>query len=118
MAFINIRMYKKIPINALNTFFIFGILSIIQTSTRAVAYTSLLTTFITLWLIILYHLYAYTKIYSKVKKNRMINRFKVIRVRHNLRQLPDGRFKELLDKITGPANSEDHDVPFLINSLL
>ena len=37
-----------------------------------------------------------------------------MRARHHLRQLPDGLLKELLDKITVSANTEDHDsVPLL-----
>ena len=68
MAFINIKMYKKILLNFLDTFFILKILllsvftwyslSSTNINQKAVAYTSVLATFIILWLIILYHVYV------------------------------------------------------------
>ena len=64
-------------------------------------------------------MYAYTNIFSKFKKfnpSRITNKVKVdptTRARCQLRRLPDGLMKELLDKITVPANTDDHDVPLL-----
>ena len=134
-AFIDIKMYKKVALNALDTFFILNTLlfSVFtwyslnspNINQRAVAYTSVLTTFATLCLILLYHVYTCTKIFSKVKK-LMINQSSTlgsrvddnlievdprptVRARHHLRGLPDGLMKELLDKITVPANIVDHD---------
>ena len=130
IAFIDIRMYKKIPLNILDTFFILNTLlfsvftwyslSSTNINQKAVAYSSVLTTFIMLWFIILYHVYTYTKIFSKLKKfnsSRITNKFKAdstTQARYHLRQLPDGLLKELLDKIAGPANTYDHNsVPLL-----
>ena len=129
VAFIDIRMYKKISLNILNTFFILNTLlfsvftwyslSSTKINQKAVAYSSVLTTFIMLSFIILYHVYTYTKIFSKVKKfnpSRNTNKFKATSVtgaRHHLGRLPDGLLKELLDKIAGPPNTDDHDVSLL-----
>ena len=128
VAFIDIRMYKKIPLNILDTFFILNVLmfsvftwyslSSTKINQKAVAYTSVLSTFTILLLIILYHVYAYTKIFSKAKTNisRKINKFKAdsaIRARHHLRQSADGnthRFKEfILGMIAGPVDTNDFD---------
>ena len=127
-AFIGIRVYKKLPLNALDTFFILNTLlfSVFtwyslnspNINQKAVAYTSVLTTFATLCLILLYHVYTCTKIFSKVKKlhrsslrvnNKFIKVDPTVRARQHLRRLPDGLMKELLDKITVPANTVDHD---------
>ena len=128
VAFIDIRMYKKIPMNVLDTFFILNILlfsvftwyslSSTNINQKTVAYTSILSTFTILLLIILYHVYTYTKIFSKAKMNlcRMINKFKAdstIQARRHLRRSTDGnthRFKEfILDMLAGPVNTDDYD---------
>ena len=123
IAFINIRMYQKVSLCVLDTFFVVNILlfsvftwyslSNTNINQKAVAYTSVIITFIILWLIILYHVYAYTKIFSKVK----INKLKVhtmLRARRHLRQPTDGnihRFKDyLLNLIVGSANTDEYDV--------
>jgi hypothetical protein len=133
-AFIDrIRMYKKLPLNALDTFFILNTLlfsvftwyslSSTNIDQKAVAYTSVLTSFITLWLILLYHVYTYTKIFSKVKKfncSRVTNRQQIAnkikvdstvraQAKRHMRRLPDGLMKELLDKITISTDTVDHD---------
>jgi predicted outer membrane repeat protein len=81
-AFIGIRMYKKLPLNALDTFFILNTLlfsvftwyslSSTNIDQKAVAYTSVLTSFITLWLILLYHVYAYTQKSSQRSKSSIV----------------------------------------------
>ena len=110
VAFIDIRMYKRIPLSVLDTFFILNILlfsvftwyslSSTNINQKAVAYTSVLSTFTILWLIIFYHVYAYTKISSKLK-NKMINKFT-----GNIL-----RFKDyLLDMITRPSNTSEYNL--------
>ena len=134
IAFTNLKMYKKMPLNVVGTFFILNILlfsvftwyslNSIKFNQRAVAYTSVLSTLAILVLIILYHVYTYTSIFPKFKKlnlNRMINRFRAnstTRARRHLRLPPAAddnvhRFNELLDMIAGPANTNDYNVPLL-----
>jgi hypothetical protein len=53
---------------------------------------------------------------KKFNRSRVTNRFKVeptVQARHHLKRLPDGLMKELLDKITVPANTVDHDDNFV-----
>ena len=109
-AFINIRMYKKVPLSVLDTFFILNILlfsvftwyslSTTNINQRAVAYTSVLATFILLWLIILFHVYTYTRIFSKLK-SKVIDKFTGIIL----------RFKDyLLNVIPRYSNTYEYDV--------
>ena len=136
ITFINIRMYKKMPANFLETFFVLNILlfsvftwyslSNTNINQKVVAYTSVLTTFIMLWFIILYHVCAYTTIISKVNQkkmnvSRMITRFfskadPTIRATYHQRPPPDNnihRFNEVLDMIAGPVNTNDYNIPLL-----
>ena len=88
IAYINIKMYTKMPINFLETCFILNILlfsvftwySLSNSSShqKTAAYTSVLIAFILLTLIILYHVFMYTTVSSTVKKtklSRMMNKF-------------------------------------------
>ena len=107
VAFINIRIYKRIPLSVLDTFFILNILlfsvftwyslSGTNINQRAVAYTSVLATFTVLWLIILFHMYTYTKVFSKLK-SKVINKL----TGNTL------RFKDYLQDtiITRPSNTD------------
>ena len=107
VAFIDIRMYKRIPLSVLDTFFILNILlfsvftwyslSGTNINQQAVAYTSVLATFTVLWLIVFYHVYAYTKFSSKLK-SKMIN--------GNIL-----RFKDyLLNMFTRPSNTYEYNL--------
>ena len=132
-TYVNIRIYKKMVVNVLETFSILNILlfsiftwySLSNTSInqKAVAYTSVLSAFIVLLLIIFYHVYTYT-VFSKIKKmnlSRMISRIfskadSAIRAGHHQRPPSDEnihRFNELLDMIVGPVNTNDYNVPLL-----
>ena len=129
IAFTNLKMYKKMPVDVLETFFILNLLlfsiftwyslSNANINQRAIAYTSVISAFVTFVLIILYHVYTYTSVFSKFRKvnlSRMINKYPGIRARHHQRPPPDDnihRFNELLDMITGPANTNDYNVPLL-----
>ena len=131
ITFIDIRMYKKKSVNFLETFFVLNILlfavftwyslSSANINQKAVAYTSVLSTFIILKFIILYHVYTYTRVFSKLKKiniHRIINKFKVgptIRTIHNWRP-PSGDNRHRF-MITGTStvtvNANDYNVPLL-----
>ena len=93
---------------------------------KAVAYTSVLTTFTILWLIIFYHVYTYTIIFLKAKMNisRMINKFRsdaTVRARCHLRRSTDGninRFKKsILDMIAGTVSTDSYDNVPLVDDL-
>ena len=85
--FIACRVYRKCPLDTLETFFHLNILFFalftwhsLSNNTVAIqaaaAYTSVIVTFITVLIIILYHMYTYTMVFSKVKKmksGRMFN---------------------------------------------
>ena len=99
-----------IPLSVLDTFFILNILlfsvftwyslSGTNINQQAVAYTSVLATFTVLWLVVFYHVYAYTKISSKLK-SKMIDKFT-----GNIL-----RFKDyLLDMITRPSNTFEYNL--------
>ena len=84
-TYIGGRLYKKWLIDGLETFFYFNIVFFVifiwhslgntnpgGSRGEAVAYTSVIITFIVLLLIVLYHVYTYTTVFSKVKKLSMI----------------------------------------------
>ena len=125
------RMYRKWPVDVLETFFYLNILSfaIFTTYTldnpdsnhEAAAYTSVIITFIVLLLIILYHVYTYTTVFSKIKKTRsgrMIDRLFTNtdpkpKPKRHWSPPPDDdihRFNELLDMIDRPVNTNDYTV--------
>ena len=134
--FIGSRMYRKWPVDVLETFFYLNILSFAiftwhslgkpNGNQEAAAYTSVIIIFIVLLLIILYHVYTYTTVFSKIKKTkpgRMIDRlFTETDSKPNPRlrrwsQPPDDdihRFDELLDELDCPINTDDYNtVPLL-----
>ena len=126
------RMYRKWPIDLLETFFYLNILSFAiftwhtlddpNRNKKAAAYTSVIITFIVLLLIILYHVYTYTTVFSKIKKTkpgRMIDRLFTDtdpkpKPKRHWSPPPDDdihRFNELLDMIDRPVNTNDYKVP-------
>ena len=89
---------------------------------EAAAYTSVIITFIALLLIILYHVYTYTTVFSKIHKTklgRMIDRLFIDadpkpKSERHWSPPPDDdihRFYGLLDEIDRPVNTYDYEVP-------
>ena len=124
------RVYRKWPVDILETLFYLNVL-LFTTFTwyclgecrnkKAAAYTSVSITFITLLFIILYHIYTYTTIFSKVKAENYIMIGKLFTASapkpkpesHCSAPLDDDihRFNELLDIIDRPVNTSDYKVP-------
>ena len=126
------RVYRKWPVDMLETVFYLNIL-LFTTFTwyclgecrnkKAAAYTSVSITFIALLFIILYHIYTYTTIFSKVEKikaeNYMIDKLFTAsapkpKPESHCSAPPDDdihRFNELLDIIDRPVNTSDYNVP-------
>jgi hypothetical protein len=119
-------------VDVLETFFYFNILSFVlftwysldspASARKAAACTSIIITFIVLLLIILYHVYTYTSVLSKIHKTnlgRMIDRLSTDtdakpKPEHHWSPPPDDdihRFNELLDVIDRPVNTNDYKVP-------
>ena len=130
--FFGSRLYWKWPVDVLETFFYLNILSFViftwysldnpASNREAAAYTSVIITFIVLLLVILYHVYTYTSVFSKIHKTKlggMIDRLfidtdpKPKPDRHWSPPLDDDihQFYELLDKIDRPVNTQDYKVP-------
>ena len=130
-AFTGSNVYRKWPVDVLETFFYLNIL-IFTTFTwycldecrnkKAAAYTSVIITFTLLLLIILNHVYTYTSIFLKIKNvkfGRMIDRqFTDADPKptpeYHRNPPPDDdihRFHELLDIIDHPVNTNDYKVP-------
>ena len=81
-AFIGSRVNRKLPVDVLETFFYLNILLFTAfmwyclgecRNKDAVAYTSVIITFITLLFILLYHVYTYTTVFSKIKQTKLVN---------------------------------------------
>ena len=126
--FFGSRLYRKWPVDVLETFFYLNILSFMTftwysldspASTRKAAATSVIITLIVLLLIILYHVYTYTSVFSKIyntKLGRIIDRLftdgdpKPKPERHWSLPPDDDihRFNELLDVIDRPVNTYDY----------
>ena len=126
------RVYRKWPVDVLETFFYLNILSFAlltwysldnpESNQEAAAYTSVIITFIVLLFIVLYHVYAYTPVFSKLritKPGRVIDR--LFTDSANPKPKPDchhspppdhniHRFNELLDMIDRPVNTNDYIV--------
>ena len=129
--FFGSRLYRKWPVDVLETFFYLNSLSFTiftwysldnpASNQETAAYTSFIITFIILALIILYHVYTYTSVFSKVKRTklgRMIDRVftdtqpKPNPRRHRFSPPPDGdihRFDELMDELDCPVYTNDYD---------
>ena len=127
------RLYRKWPVDVLETFFYLNMLSFAtfiwysssldksdNKHAEEAAYTSVIIGFLVLLLIILYHVYTYTSLFSKVKKTklgRMINRFFTDGTNHQkpkpkLCPPPDNdihRFDELLCELDCPVNTDDYN---------
>ena len=124
------RLYRKWPVDVLETFFYLNILSFAtftwyslnnpKSNQEAAAYTSVILTFIVLLLIILYHVYTYTPVFSKLKTTRpgrVVDRLfsdaagPKPKPKCHCSPPPDDdihRFNELLDIIDSPANTYDY----------
>ena len=126
------RLYWKWPVDVFDTFFYLNILSFViftwysldspANNREAAAYTSVIITFIALLLIILYHVYTYTSVFSKIHKTKlggMIDRMftdadpKPKPERHWSPPPDDDihQFYEFLDKIDRPVSTQDYKVP-------
>ena len=126
------RLYWKWPVDILETFFYLNILSFVifiwysldkpASNREAAAYTSVIITFIALLLIILYHVYTYTSVLSKIHKTKlggMIDRLFIDadpkpKPERHWSPPPDDdihQFYEFLDKIDRPVNTQDYRVP-------
>ena len=132
-AFIQIPVYRKPLVNILEIFFFLNILFFLyiftgyslsnpDISQATVASISVLSAFFIMLLIILYHLYTYTMIFSILKKIKSFRMAHTLFTRNDqdarrhLSLPPDDdihRFNELLDIIDHPVNSDDYSVPLL-----
>ena len=131
--FIGSRTYRKWPVDVLETVFYLNILifaifvwySLDDSDSNlkeTVPSTSVIVALIALLLIVLYHVYAYTSIFSRIKKRkpgRMIDRLfaegdPCSNPQRHWSSPPDDdihRFNELLDTIDRPVNTNDYHVP-------
>ena len=126
------RLYSKWPVDVLETFFYLNILSFViftwysldspASNQEAAAYTSVIITFIAMLVIILYHVYTYTSVFSKIHKTKlgsMIDRLftdtdQKSKPERHWSPPPDDdihRFNEILDMIDRPVNTCDYEVP-------
>ena len=130
------RLYRKWPMNVFEALFYFDVLSFATFTSyslanpasnhKAAAYTSVILAFTVLLLIILYHVYTYTTVFSKVKKTkfgRMIDGLSTeTQPKPNSRQRrfsppPDDdihRFDELMDELDCPIYTDDYNTIPLI----
>jgi hypothetical protein len=124
--FFGSRLYRKWPVDVLETFFYLNTLSFVlftwyslnspNSNRKAAAFTSVAITFIVLLLIILYHVYTYTSVFSKIYKTklgRMIDRlFTDADPKPKPEPSPPDddihRFNKLLDVIDRPVNTYDY----------
>ena len=127
-AFIGSRLYRKWPVDILETLFYLNIL-LFTTFTwycleewrnkNAAAYISVIVMFIVLLLIILYHIHTYTTVFSEVKGTKPVNKLKelitsVAKDQKKEVNLPPkdthGRH-DFLNIIDRPVNTNDYTVP-------
>ena len=127
------KMYRKWPVLVLETFFYLNILSFAtftwysldkpaSTNQEAAAYTSITLTLLVLLFIILYHVYIYSTVFSRIKNTKLgiiIDRLFTDadpkpKLERHWSPPPDDdihRFNELLDVIDRPVNTDDYEVP-------
>ena len=126
------RLYSKWPVDVLETFFYLNILSLViftwysldspASDREAAAYTSVIITFIAMLVIILYHVYTYTSVFSKIHKTKLGKTIDRLFTDADQKPKPERhwspppdddihRFNELLDVIDRPVNTHDYNVP-------
>ena len=122
-------VYRKWPVDILETLFYLNVL-LFATFTwyclgqyrnkKAAAYTSVSITFIILLFIILYHVYTYTSVFSKIKNTRTMKMLKKIfltsandpNMELNLPPIDDVHgLHDLLNDINRPVNTNDYKIP-------
>ena len=129
-GFLGRVLYKKWPLDLLDTFFYFNILFLStitwyslgdsESNREAAAYTSVTITLIVLLIIILFHVYFHTSLFAKLKGKKcmtQINRFfrshpppSPSRPQSPPPDEDTHRFHELLDIIDRPANTNDYEL--------
>ena len=130
--FFGSRLYRKWPMDVLETFWYLNILSFViftwysidspDSNREAAAYTSVIITFIALLLIIFYHVYTYTSVFSKIHKTKLGKMIDGLitdtdpkpKPECHLSPPPDDdihRFNEILDVIDRPVNTYDYEIP-------
>ena len=118
--------------DVLEIFFYLNILSVViftwysldspASDREAAAYTSVIITFIILLLIILYHIYTYTSVFSKIQGTKLGGMIDKLFTDADPKPKPEchwslppddniHRFKELLDVIDRPVSTQDYKVP-------
>ena len=128
-GFFGSRVYRKWPLDILETFFYLHILFIAiltwysltntEINQKAVSYTSVIIAFIVLLLIILYHVFTYTPVFSKIKTTKTGRKINSLftdnadqKPKLKLQNLPPDddihRFNKLLDMIDRPVNTNDY----------
>ena len=129
-GFVGTRVYRKWPIDVLEMFFHLNILffalftwysfGVPESNLNAAAYISVIATCIVLLLIILYHVYTSTSVFSKVKQTkagRKLDGFLTQTIQPKPKRQsppPDDdihRFHEVLDMIDHRVNADDYNVP-------
>ena len=123
------KIYKKWPLDLLESFFYFNLLflSIItwyalgdsESNREAAAYTSVTITLIVLLIIILFHVYFHTSLFAKLHDKKFMTQINSFFRSHPppsprpQSSPPDEdthRFHELLDIIDRPANTNDYEL--------
>ena len=127
------RVYRKWSTDILDTIFYFNVLFLavftsysldkLDSNREAAAFISVEISLVSLLLIVIYHMYTYTIIFSKfkgTKAGRMVDRLLTEsetkqKTNHCQLDAPHDndihRFNELLDIIDRPVNTDDYNVP-------
>ena len=123
------KMYKKWPLDLLESFFYFNLLFLSsvtsyslddsESNREAAAYTSVTITLIVLLIIILFHVYFHTSLFAKLHDKKFMTQINSFFRSHPppsprpQSPPPDEdthRFHELLDIIDRPANTNDYEL--------
>ena len=123
------RVYKKWPLDLLESFFYFNLLLLSlatsyslgdsESNREAAAYTSVTITLIVLLIIILFHVYFHTSLFAKLHDKKFMTQINSFFHSHPppsprpQSPPPDEdthRFHELLDIIDRPANTNDYEL--------